>query len=190
LVLLSECAFPNASQNVADGIGINYTNCVSVGALTLNGYGQIFAGHANQGTISSVSSQSRFNAQCASDAGRLSANSPVATTQVGFSSIVLTSDYEIQNGAGLNALLVGPGCQIEMLGRLWGAAASPYASLSVQTSGAWIYTAALANITAASVLDYQITGHNVARAGTPIGYPRANCGVALTNDPAAVGVVV
>jgi hypothetical protein len=183
LINMSECAFPANSQNVADGIGINYNNCVNVGSLTMNGYGHIFAGHMNNGTISGVSNQVRFNASCASNAGRLSANSPVATTQVGFSSIVLTLDYELQNGAGLSAVLLGPGCQFEALGRMWGAAASPYASISTQQSGGWFYYSALANITFSSTVDFGVSGTNQARAATPCVKARANCGVALTSDP-------
>lgn len=190
LVTVSECAFPNASQSVADGIGTNYNNCISVGSITLNGYGHIFAGHMNNGTMSGVSNQSRFNASCASNAGRLSGNSPVATTQVGLSSMVLTADYELQNGAGLSAVLLGPGCQFEALGRMWGAAASPYASISTQASGSWFYYAALANITVSSVVDFGVSGTNIARAGTPAAKVRANCGVALTSDPAAAVTIL
>lgn len=190
IMTLSECGFPAASQTVADGIGTNYNNCVNVGSMTVNGYGHIFSGHANQGTHSLVSAQTRYNASCASDAGRLSIQSPAITSQLGLSSAALTLDYELQNGAGLNAVLIGSGGQFQAAGRMWGAAASPYASISTQTSNTAFLYAALANITMSSTVDFQLSGTNIARAGTPAAKVRAQCVVGLLSDPGAAVTTV
>lgn|GEM_PF-3004202 len=101
----------------------------------------------------------------------------------------IENDLELQNGTGLTPFaLTKASTVVTSAQRLWGGAV-PFTAKAQITSGAWFYISSVANCSFGSTSDFLITGHAaVAVAGTPIAYPRANCGVGLTNDPAAAPV--
>lgn len=114
-----------------------------------------------------------------------------ASNAGGSSSFRTGTPLEHENGAGKTAYSLGPGCFIFTGAKMWGGAASAYALKANLQSGAWIYNSpTVANWAFPSTADFQVTGHAIAVAGCPLGYPRANCGIANSPDPAAVAVTI
>jgi hypothetical protein len=93
------------------------------------------------------------------------------------------SPLEFCNGGSQTAVWIGPGCNVQ-LGIPWwsGANAGTFAVGIMITSGGML----IGVPSFASVINMQITGHNVTWAQIPITYPRAMCGAVLSPDPAAV----
>jgi hypothetical protein len=108
----------------------------------------------------------------------------------GFVSLRISGNMEHENGAGLTAYDMGsPSVIIIGASFMWGAASGgTYAIGYKLLSGCWVGITAAATNSFPSTINYQITGHNIAYAGVPLGYPRANCGVMLNSDPGAVAV--
>lgn len=121
------------------------------------------------------------------DAGTISLASD---NRGGYATIKTSDNVEHENGAGLTAYTLAAGCMMICGGsQHWGAASGgTYAVGLSLASGAWVGVTAAATISFPSTTNYSITGHAIAYAGIPLGYPRANCGVFLNNDPAAVAV--
>lgn len=103
---------------------------------------------------------------------------------------LFTETLEFQNGNGsLTAIELYPG-GIASVGTVWGGTGSPFAVGYLQHSGSMVTTKGTIAATQllVSTVNARITGHDLAWAGLPIGYPRAGCYFAQDPDPAAVGV--
>lgn len=170
-----------------DGNGVSFANCRILG-------GNFYGRNCRFGNCS-FQSVAAFNALCnfafvlanTLDGGSITVGG--SSVYGGPSHLLITNNIEHQNGAGLTAYKLFPGARMTVNGLMWGGTASPYALKGDLASGAWIYTApTMAQWALASVQDWSLTGHAVANAGAPIGYPRADCGLAINPDPAAVGV--
>lgn len=166
--------------------GLQVQNCKILGGTFWEGGTVVFQGCAFQGAQQLTGTTNlRLSFSNTLDGGSFQFQT---NNSSGHCSLRVTQPVEHQNGAGLTAYSLNPACRLVCNALMWGATAAPYALKGNLASGSWIYSTAIANWAFASVADWTISGHAIANAGTPIGYPRADCGIAISPDPAALGV--
>jgi hypothetical protein len=124
------------------------------------------------------------------DGGTIAVGAASTSDIIGGAFARMNSIQFCNGGSATAAIILADGARCQVGTMLWGGTSASVYPIGVQlNSGSWFgVTTAASNVNIPSTINYQVTGHNLAFSALPTCYPRANCGLYLSPDPAAAAV--